>query len=515
MKKVFAFIQTPSGIVLTIILILSAFLRLYKIADYMTFLGDEGRDVLVVRDILMGHLTLLGPRASAGDFYTGPIYYYFMAPFLWLFNYDPVGPAVMIALLGIITVFLTFYIGRKFFGVNAGLIAAALYAVSPLVIAYSRSSWNPNPMPFFSLVILLVLYNALKNKSWKYFVSVGVLFGIAFQLHYIEVAFGVVIGFFLAVGTIVEEKTKRFLSLLARFSLLIGGFIVGYSPFLAFEVRHGFPNLRTIFNFVFSKDLSSGYVTHQSFFSTVADVFFRLFSRLVMQLPSPGFSGTSRLIWDGLTLILAVLSVAFLFKVKNKLAVVMFAAWLFFGVVLFGFYKKPIYDYYFEFMFPLPFLLVGNFLGQLTLVKFWHKFMLSLSVVLFLVLFLINFAGMPFRYAPNKQKDQMKDIAQFVLSKTDGKAFNFALLAHGNSDHAYRYFFAVAGKDPVTIENVAVDPKRTTVTGQLLVVCEYADCKPLGNSLWEIAGFGRAEIAGHWHVSVVDVYRLTHYHGSK
>lgn len=30
------------------------------------------------------------------------------------------------------------------------------------------------------------------------------------------------------------------------------------------------------------------------------------------------------------------------------------------GILLFGFYNKPIYDYYFQFMFPLPFFLVGN-----------------------------------------------------------------------------------------------------------------------------------------------------------
>ncbi|MBI1982345.1 MAG: hypothetical protein HYS68_02065, partial [Candidatus Levybacteria bacterium] len=71
------------------ILLVAAFLRLYKISDYMTFLGDEGRDALVVYGILHGKFTLLGPTASVGGFFLGPIYYYFMAPFLWLFNYDP------------------------------------------------------------------------------------------------------------------------------------------------------------------------------------------------------------------------------------------------------------------------------------------------------------------------------------------------------------------------------------------------------------------------------------------
>src|SRR6266550_6434571 len=95
-----------SFFLLILILLLAAFMRLYRISDYMTFLGDEGRDVLVAKGILEGHFTLLGPRSSAGDFFMGPIYYYFITPFLWLWHLDPVGPAVMVAVFGAATVFL-------------------------------------------------------------------------------------------------------------------------------------------------------------------------------------------------------------------------------------------------------------------------------------------------------------------------------------------------------------------------------------------------------------------------
>src|SRR3981081_4139671 len=92
-----------SFLILILILFLASFSRLYRISDYMTFLGDEGRDVLIAKGILEGHLTLLGPRSSAGDFFMGPIYYYMMAPFLWLWHLDPVGPAIMVALVGVAT----------------------------------------------------------------------------------------------------------------------------------------------------------------------------------------------------------------------------------------------------------------------------------------------------------------------------------------------------------------------------------------------------------------------------
>ena len=47
------------------ILVIAAFFRLYKIADYMTFLGDEGRDVLVAYNILHGNLIGAGEYPSA------------------------------------------------------------------------------------------------------------------------------------------------------------------------------------------------------------------------------------------------------------------------------------------------------------------------------------------------------------------------------------------------------------------------------------------------------------------
>ena len=51
----------------------------------MTFLGAEGRDVIIVRTLLVkADPILIGPGTSVGGMYLGPLYYYFMAPFLLL-----------------------------------------------------------------------------------------------------------------------------------------------------------------------------------------------------------------------------------------------------------------------------------------------------------------------------------------------------------------------------------------------------------------------------------------------
>jgi len=510
--------------VLSLILIVAAFMRLYRIQDYMTFLGDEGRDVLVVYNILHGHLTLLGPTSSVGGFFLGPIYYYFMAPFLWLFNYSPVGPAVMVALFGIATVWLIYIVGKDFFNVKVGLMAALIYAISPLVIAYSRSSWNPNPMPFFSLLILYTLYKALRKNSLKLFFACGILFGIAMQLHYLSIFLGVVILVYTLITLLYKQKGfKIFVQLSKDYLSIFLGFLVGWSPFLAFEIRHGFLDFKNIFNFVlFSGKTGAG----ANYFAIVYDVFFRVFGRLVFYFPTPdlrnSYNPSQVFVWQIFVILFAVFASATIFlklyqayklKSENFEKYLLPVVWLVVGVLLFGFYKKDIYDYYFAFMFPLPFLLVSQSLDFLKNIKFL-KAGVILALVLLVVIVVLNLDGIPFQYQPNRQLNQMRTIADFVMTQTNVKPFNFALISSGNSDYAYRYFFTVWNHPPVTIEDPVHDPLRKTVTNQLFVVCESPlPCQPLGNSLWEIAGFGQADIANHWNVSVVEVYKLIHYKG--
>ena len=496
------------------ILLFAAFLRLYKISDYMTFLGDEGRDVLVVYNILQGfgfllhgnfraavdNLTLLGPTASVGGFFLGPIYYYFMTPFLWFFNYNPVGPAVMVALLGTVTVWLVYKIGSEFFNKTVGLISAALYTISPLAIAYSRSSWNPNPMPFFSLLTLYILYKALKKASFWLFLLCGFLLGITMQLHYLAIFLGVIMAVYIVL--IRRSISKSFKDC----GLIFLGFVAGWSPFLGFEARHGFPNIQSIISFIFHSGDTGG---NSHFFSIIYNVFFRLFGRLVTYFPPPEQVAIGAhkniAVWYYATLFLGIASLIAFIRLKGSSQKKLILTWFILGIGLFGFYKKPIYDYYFGFMFPLPFFFVGLLISKLGKIA---------GIGIFIVLVLLNLSGMPFWFPPNRQLAQVEEISRFVLNKTDNKRFNFALITGGNSDHGYRYFFKIWSKDPIVIENAKNDPYRKTVANQLLVVCETApSCHPLGHSLWEIAGFGRAEIANEWDVSVVKVYKLVHHKG--
>ena len=209
MNKFFDWLKKDKieAVVIFLILVVAAILRLYKIDQYMTFLGDEGRDALVVKALITKlDPILIGPTTSIGNMYLGPIYYYMMAPFLAVSQLNPVGPVIMVALIGIATVFLIYFFGRQWFGKVAGLTAAALYAVSPVTIIYSRSSWNPNPAPFFSAITIYSLYKILaENKFWWLIIGAASL-AVALQMHYLATLLIPTFGIFWVIGFLKYRK---------------------------------------------------------------------------------------------------------------------------------------------------------------------------------------------------------------------------------------------------------------------------------------------------------------------
>ncbi|MBI4099611.1 glycosyltransferase family 39 protein [Candidatus Microgenomates bacterium] len=469
---------------------LAAFLRFYRLPEYLQFLGDEGRDVLVVKRMIVDHQwTLLGPTASVGGFYTGPVYYYFMIPFLWAFQLDPVGPAVMAALFGLATVALIYYFTKIFVNDRAAVVAAFLAAISPKMVDISRFSWNPNPVPLFTLLTFLCLYLATRKKRHLFTFLAGLSLGILYQLHYTDLTLFPIVG----VTTLLIFPLRQ-----AIFSwlFLVSGFILGNSPFLLFEARHGFPNTKTVWEF-----LTRG--------TTVAPRSYNLFwlfydrSRILFEVMFGTSAKTLLVFYFGSLL-------ALLLWVRNGVKAKILLAWFLLGALGIGFYRGQILDHYFGYLYPLPFILIG--LAFNTLAKNRGGLIVGLTGLAVLTYFSIQplFLWQP----PNNLLAQTKGVDQIVIELAAGQPYNFALIAPGNSDHAYRYFLEIGNQPPVVIYNPDLDPTRASVTNQLLVVCEQKECAPLGNPLWEIAGFGRAEIAQvRQGPAGIRVLKLVHYKG--
>lgn len=489
---------SKSFIILSLILLTAAFLRLYRIRDYIVFLGDEGRDMLVwFNMVYKGEFTFLGPTASVGGFYLGPIYYYLALPFYFIFR-DPVGPAVFVALLGVATVWLVYFVTKNWFGKTSGLFASGIYAVSSLIVRYSRASWNPNPVPFFSLLGVYLAATGAAEKKWWKLIWAGICLGILWQLHYLTLIMTPIL--FLIVLIYSYNKGSTFVMAI-RQSLLLGiGWVIGFSPFLAFEIYHHFPNAKTVLEFV---TRPSGSVFNWELLGL-----FRSVLRNTNRLTFTIFSWQNGLVTLITTLVWALGgSLMIIFNEEESRERFLLRKsllwWFWIGIAIFSLYQGSISDYYFGFLFPVPAILFGAIAGYLFEKNKLGKLLVGLAVVWLAY----DQSGRLFlRFEPNRLLQQTEAVSRQVISLSGNEPYNFALITSGNSDHAYRYFLEKLDRPPVKLQD--------SITSQLIAVCEKPvnDCQPLGNPLWEIAGFGRAEIDSQITVPPgITVYRLIHY----
>lgn len=172
-------------IALIIILGLALFLRVYRTQDFLGFWYDQGRDALVIWDLLHKHkLFLIGPTTGIEGIFLGPFYYYLIAPAYLLGNGSPVYPAIWLAAINIGAIFTLFVIGRRYFSPPIGLLAAALVALSFELVKYQRWLSNPTPLPLFALLafasLLEIIHNSPKLKNW---LLLGLGIGLSLQLE--------------------------------------------------------------------------------------------------------------------------------------------------------------------------------------------------------------------------------------------------------------------------------------------------------------------------------------------
>ena len=372
------------------------------------------------------------------------------------------------------------------------IFASSLYATTPLVVRYSRSSWNPNPLPFFSLALIYFLFLAVKKQRYIYFLLAGASFGIAIQLHYMATILAAIFGLIVITSTNFKKWPVIFL-------VYMLGSIITFSPFLIFEIRHQYPNFKTILEFV-TRGSTVGYETtnYSWLISNAGNIFLEGISGL------KGTIITKLSFW--ILALAGIFGLVMYWKNHEKRLVFLIAlSWFLGGLAGMSFYKGQVFDYYFEFMFPAPFLLAG-----LIFYLLWRNIALKVLCILTTIAGVVFFSLNGFyKFPPNRLIDQTEHVADFVIEKSEGKPFNFALISDHNSDHAYRYFLEIKNRKPVELETMIVD--------QLLIICESQNCAPLGHPSWEIAGFGRGEIVGEWELPNIPirVFRLIHWPGAQ
>lgn len=494
-------------LILVFILLLASFLRLYKIDEYMTFLGDEGRDAIVVRRLLVYFDPILvGPGTSIGNMYLGPLYYYLIAPSLLLAGFSPVGPSVFVALVGVLTVFLVWKFGHEWFGKVAGLIAAFFYAISPTVIVYSRSSWNPNVMPFFSLLSIYSVWKVYKSRGasrevgW-WMAILGISYAFCLQSHYLGLLLLPTIGVFLFIKYLKLKKEKSLKPFVKNSIIGLILFLFLMSPLVIFDARHGWNNFAAIRKF-FTVRQETVSIRPWNAIPKTFPIFVKVNTSLL----------AAKNVEVGKWLTIGMVGIAIwlvLFKKKSIIrnsSYVVLAVWLVFALLGLGLYKQEIYDHYYGFFFPVPFFLIGALICDAwRLVKKPGRILIVLGC---LYLVFVNFKESPLKSPPNQQLRRAKEIAQKISEESRNKEFNLAVIAERNYEAGYQYFLEMWGKKVVKIDA----QKPDTITNQLFVVCEMekAKCDPTHNPKAEVANFGWTKIENEWTPFGTTLYKLVH-----
>lgn len=206
------------------ILIISRFILLDRSAR---FIWDESDDLVRMHDIYVNHrITMVGPIAEDNTKLFGSLSYYMLMPFAIAYNFNPVGNVVGTAFYGTLTALGLMYLLRKHLKVPT-LVAVIIPIVLFPLVQSSRWAWNPHFIPFWELLVLLILYRW--HKKWYAWPLAGLLQGLTIHNHW----FGIFASVGLMAALFFVRKVKK-----KELVLFIAGFILSLVPFVVFDITH-------------------------------------------------------------------------------------------------------------------------------------------------------------------------------------------------------------------------------------------------------------------------------------
>jgi 4-amino-4-deoxy-L-arabinose transferase-like glycosyltransferase len=232
-------------ITLALIGTLATAIRLYHLQTWFHFQMDQARDAMVIRKAIekgISYLPLLGPRAGGSFLRLGPAFYYFQ--YLSAKITRSIEPPVFAypdLIFNILTVPLFYFFLRLHFKKFGSLLGTALYAFSFIAVQYSRYGWNPNSVPFWTLLLLFSLLKfakAEREKDKYIWSSIGaVAIGIASQLHFLAfISLPIV-----AIIFLFWTKSYRNLNF-KRVFIVLAILVVIYIPVIFSEIKTGGTN---------------------------------------------------------------------------------------------------------------------------------------------------------------------------------------------------------------------------------------------------------------------------------
>lgn len=465
------------------------FLRFYRLEGFVTFLSDQGRDAIIIKNIVtFSHLPAIGAASSVGQVYLGPFYYYLIAPFLPLFNFNPVGLAFGVAFFSIVGMIALYFIVKREIDAKTALLFLVLIGFSSVNIEASRFSWNPNLLPFFSFLTLYLFHQFLKTKKIFFALLFGAFFSFCLQLHYLA-AFLIIPMLIFYVKEFLVTKNKP--TFLVKLFAAIASFLLFMSPLLIFDLRHNFLNTRNLIK-LFTQQ---GILSHTSLLNRIVQTVQSFFSQIMVVNMSPLVP----------FIVLGCLLIAFLLlqKKQSHLLLNIHLVNTFSYLIGFALLNSPRHPHYYHPVY-FSFFLIVAYLFSFLIKKLRINLNLFIVTFFFVTYIIVNVKNCYFLFdQPGNQIQYASNVANFLADKIDHKPFNIATWPVEFFEDQFVYFLELKGLVPA-------DRTKVEITNQMFVLCNQEPCKVLNSPSWNISMFGKAKIDTIWEFEGLKIYKLVH-----
>lgn len=393
--------MTKGKIIIFAFFILAFLLRFFTIPQNLFFGPEQGRDSLVVRDIVYNHkLTLIGAKTDIDGIFHGPFFYYLRAIPHFLSGGDPVAESFFIIFLISLSVFLFYLVGKTLFSDRVGIIASFLFTFSPQAVQYAR--WLSNPplsMPLVLLFILFLYQLKLGKVNWIY--PVFIVAGLLIHLQILHTYFVIPIIIIVLLGTRKKIGIERIILGLMIFTFTLSNFII-------FDLRH---------NFLISNNILLVLLGKKGFPSPLIVSLRETWTTLLLEVKGYIFPEISIVAY--ISLLLATILVLAKWKEHKTFNYYILLISFFTPLFMVGFSRHSTLPHYFIFLSPILFLIIAIAIDIL-----WAKKQIfALSILTFFAIFNIKpiFTQKPWELTIGTERK----IIDFIYKDAERKSFTY------------------------------------------------------------------------------------------
>lgn len=223
------------------ILLIGIFLRIYHIQESMFFIGDQGWFYLSARDMLLtGDIPLVGIASSHPWLHQGALWTYLLGIGFRLFGFNPFIGAYLSVGLGILGILGIYMLGSSLFSTRVGLVACALFASSPLIVASDRMPYHTSPIPLFTILLIYFLHKWVSGSK-LFFPLIIFDLGVLYNLEIATALWGIITLVVWLYGYTTDKSWAKGIFSGKILTLSIIAFVVSMLPMLVYDFGHDFP----------------------------------------------------------------------------------------------------------------------------------------------------------------------------------------------------------------------------------------------------------------------------------